>query len=84
MAQELVFAETDAGWFYVLERRHAPKDAWDWTDDADAFGPFPTIEAAQDHEYRSDSDTSGAEIVAKGVRELTNGERRMIGIAQPA
>jgi hypothetical protein len=68
MAQELHFIEVSAGeWFYVLEHKSAPKDAWDWMENADAFGPFPTLEAAQDHEYQSDSDTSGAEIVT-GIR----------------
>lgn len=64
MAQELQFIEAEAGkWFYVLEDRHAPKDTWDWMEFADAFGPFPSLEAAQDHEYESSSDTSGCEIV---------------------
>jgi len=63
MAQELQFIETESGaWFYILERRSALKDQWDWMDDADLFGPFSTLEVAQEHEYQSDSDTSGAEI----------------------
>ena len=63
MAQELNFIETASGdWFYILERPHAPKDQWDWMDDADAFGPFPTLEAAESHEYESPSRTSGCEI----------------------
>jgi hypothetical protein len=64
MAQELQFIELASGdWFYIIEDRDAPRDAWDWHEYATAHGPFPTLEAAQDHEYNSDSDTSGAEIV---------------------
>ena len=64
MTQELQFIETASGdWFYILERKGAPKDQWDWMDDADAFGPYPTLEAAEDAEYQSDSDTSGSEVV---------------------
>ena len=64
MAQELHFYETASGdWFYILERQHAPKDMWDWMEFADAFGPFPTYEAAARHEYESPSDTSGSTVV---------------------
>jgi len=64
MSQELQFVEVEGGdWFYILEERGAPKDAWDWMDYAEAFGPFKTYEEACDHEYRSRSDTSGSEIV---------------------
>ena len=71
MAQELQFIEQAAGrWFYLLEDRGAPKDGWDWRESAKAFGPFQTLEAAQEHEYESKSDTSGAEIVFLGDRAL--------------
>jgi hypothetical protein len=64
MAQELQFVETEPGkWFYLLEDWNAPKETWDWHEYAQAFGPFASLEAACDHETRSDSDTSGAEIV---------------------
>lgn len=36
-------------WFYVLEDRDAPKNAWDWREYARGYGPFPTEEAAQEH-----------------------------------
>jgi len=64
MAQELHFYETAGGdWFYVLERPHAPKDMWDWMEFADAFGPFLSLEAAEEHECQSPSDTSGATVI---------------------
>ena len=64
MSQALIFVEAaDGQWFYILENEGAPKDAWDWIEFSQCFGPFPTLEDAQDDEYRSDSDTSGAEVL---------------------
>ena len=82
MAQELQFVETASGdWFYILERPYAPKDQWNWMDDADSFGPFSTLEAAQDHEYQSGTDTSGSEIVKwSGRLDLSAG--RLISTVQ--
>lgn len=76
MSQELQFIETASGeWFYILEQPHAPKDVWDWHDYADAYGPFPTYEAAAEHEYHSDSDTSGSEIVEFNERVPDSAQR---------
>jgi hypothetical protein len=36
-------------WFYVLEERGAPKNAWDWRDFAHAYGPFASQDAAVEH-----------------------------------
>ena len=81
MAQELQFIETASGdWFYIIEDRDAPSDTWNWHDYATAHGPFPNLDAAQDHEYRSDSDTSGAEIV-EWSGKLDPSAARLIGLA---
>lgn len=36
-------------WYYVLERGDAPKLAFSWMEHADAYGPFPTLDAAEAH-----------------------------------
>lgn len=36
-------------WFYLLEMWNAPKCAWDWREYALAFGPFATLEGAEQH-----------------------------------
>jgi hypothetical protein len=36
-------------WYYVLEDYSAPKNAWDWRENATGYGPFPTQDAATDH-----------------------------------
>lgn len=35
-------------WYYVLEQGTAPKEAWDWREYADAFGPYPSMEKANE------------------------------------
>lgn len=47
---ECLFIEVEPGkWFYVLEDRDAPKNAWDWREYATAYGPFSSEEAADKH-----------------------------------
>lgn len=47
---ECEFIEVAPGrWYYVLEDLHAPKNAWDWRDNASAWGPFPDLEKADQH-----------------------------------
>ena len=47
---ECLFVERTAGqWFYILEDYNAPKNAWDWRENASAYGPFPSEEAADEH-----------------------------------
>jgi hypothetical protein len=36
-------------WYYLLESGFAPKCAWDWREYATAYGPFPTLEAGEQH-----------------------------------
>lgn len=44
------FIEVKKGeWFYVLEHRNAPKNAWDWHEHATAYGPFSTESEAERH-----------------------------------
>jgi hypothetical protein len=35
--------------YYLLERGDAPRNAWDWREYADAFGPFASFDAAYQH-----------------------------------
>ena len=59
-------------WFYVLERYNAPNNAWDWMEYADAYGPFPTQESADEHLARNHANPGGAEIqpLPSGVVEF--------------
>lgn len=44
------FIEVEPGkWYYALEHRHAPKDAWNWLEHASAYGPFDTEDDATKH-----------------------------------
>lgn len=45
--RECHIVEIEPGqWYCILERASSPKDAWDWKEDADCFGPFPSAELA--------------------------------------
>lgn len=82
MSQEMVVVETEnREWFYILEDKGAPKDSWDWREYATAYGPFPDIEKALEHEYDSDSDTSGYEIIGYGVKPLDKTDLDLIAKA---
>ena len=44
------FIEPQPGkWYYILEHTHADKNAWDWRENADCYGPFASYEEAQQH-----------------------------------
>lgn len=36
-------------WFYLLENWTSPKGGWDWRDDCNLYGPFPTFDVANEH-----------------------------------
>ena len=45
--RECHIAEIEPGqWYCILEQTTSPKDAWDWKEHADCFGPFSTADAA--------------------------------------
>ena len=45
-----LFQEVAPGkWFYILESGFAPKNAWDWREYAHAYGPFRSLERAEQH-----------------------------------
>jgi len=47
---ECEFVEVESGkWYYLLEDHDAPGNAFDWRENAKAYGPFKTCEAALDH-----------------------------------
>jgi hypothetical protein len=47
---ECLFIETSPGkWYYVLEDYNAPKNSWDWRENASCAGPFSTEDAAYEH-----------------------------------
>ena len=54
------FLENEPGkWYYLLEQWNAPKTAWDWRENADCYGPFPTFEKAHEHLGRHHSNPGG-------------------------
>ena len=76
------FKEYESGrWYYVLETGMGPKSAWDWSEYADATGPFPTEEAAEGHLHKNNANPGGSntyryegkwpldEVEAKLIRE---------------
>jgi hypothetical protein len=69
-------------WFYLLEDYDAPKNAWDWREHSRAYGPFTTIEEAQQHLRDNHANPGGSsvthndqykpnEVVANKVDEAT-------------
>lgn len=58
-------------WFYVLEDYNAPKNAFDWRDYAQAYGPFQTEELADDHLRKNHSNPGGSttQKLPEGVME---------------
>lgn len=46
-------------WYYVLEHTNAPKNAWDWRENATAWGPFASSEAALEHLRRHHPNPGG-------------------------
>ncbi len=77
---------TPGQWFYVLEDGGAPKNAWDWREYAQAYGPFPTSEEAHKHlrdnhanpgghykvPYVDGFTTDGDEVLQKLITEATS------------
>ena len=54
------FEETEPGkWYYVLEDYGAPKNAWDWRENATAYGPFGSLDDAIDHLGRMHANPGG-------------------------
>jgi hypothetical protein len=36
-------------WYYLLQQGSCPVQVWDWREYADAYGPFPTEEKAEEN-----------------------------------
>jgi len=62
--RECVFLESTPGeWYYILERTDAPRDAYDWLDYAEAFGPFRSESQAHDHLHRHHANPGGSHLM---------------------
>jgi hypothetical protein len=57
---ECLFFKWSTGWFYLLEDYHAPKNAWDWREHAQAWGPFDTRDKAYEHLGRCHANPGGS------------------------
>jgi len=61
---ECQFIERNPGkWFYVLEDYNAPKNAWDWKENATAYGPFSSEEKAYEHLRDNHANPGGHSVV---------------------
>lgn len=69
----LLYFETAKGeWYYCLESGRGSKGAWDWTEDADVIGPFPTPYKANEHMSANNANTGSyfqAAYAEQGERE---------------
>jgi hypothetical protein len=45
----MIFENEPNEWYYALESGFGDEDAFDWREEASAYGPFPTYDAACDH-----------------------------------
>lgn len=60
---ECSFIQWDEGeWYYILEHRNAPKNAWDWREYATAYGPFKSEEKAQQHLHDHHANPGGYSV----------------------
>lgn len=59
-------------WYYILEHYNAPKNSWDWHEHADAYGPFPSEDAAHEHLRENHANPGGSSTCAlpAGVLEV--------------
>jgi hypothetical protein len=78
---ECLFIQTKPDeWFYVLEHRNAPKNAWDWRENASAYGPFTTEDQANEHLRNNHANPGGSttEPLPDGVFELNLGNDKLL------
>lgn len=59
--------EAEGVWWYMLEQGSAPKNAWDWREYADLYGPHVSYEAACEHLRANHANPGG-----HGVTERAN------------
>lgn len=61
---ECEFIEPEPGkWYYVLEDDFGSKNAWDWREEARAFGPFASQEEAHRHLSDNHANPGGYNVV---------------------
>jgi len=58
----LFFQWAPEQWYYLLEDTHAPQNAWDWREHAQAYGPFESREVADRHLRDNHSNPGGCSI----------------------
>ena len=72
-----MFVERAEGkWYYILEDGWAPKDAFDWLEYAQAYGPFRTKEAALDHLDKHHANPGGFSVYS--FRDKNYNERETL------
>lgn len=55
----LIFEAAPGQWYYALESDFGHKNAWDWREEASAYGPFDTNDAAVEHLLNNHSNPGG-------------------------
>lgn len=58
---ECLFFKWKTGfWYYLLEDTHAPKNAWDWRDNAACYGPYQDEEDARKYLHMHHANPGGS------------------------
>jgi hypothetical protein len=80
---ECLIVEVAPGeWYYLLQNGGCPVGAWDWREYADAYGPFPTEEAADQHLGRYQANPGGFDVQPFDGREVDETMRVLIADAR--
>lgn len=80
-----MFFEVQKGsWYYVLEHYNAPKNAWDWTENADVFGSFGSFEAADKHLSDNHANPGGYNMVSWSDKRTPEEQKRFDELANKA
>jgi hypothetical protein len=79
---ECLIAEVEKGkWYYLLQDWSCPSGAWDWEEEASAYGPFGTQEAAHQHLRDNHSNPGGHTVYELGELEITETRKKWIAAA---
>ena len=75
-------------WYYLLEDYNAPKNAWDWRENASCYGPFATEDIAKKNLSDNHANPGGFctfvaettdKVLAEHVKKATIPRRQSFG-----
>lgn len=70
--------------YYALERYNAPKNSWDWTDYADVYGPFDSLETAIRHLSDNHANPGGWSEHPDDTKDSENYQKLVAKAIRPA